>query len=145
MVDWSRTTAWGMGGYYGRMFLNVKDREPEGIVNKKEYNEVRNKLINDLEHITDEHGKNIGTKVFKPEETYEVVNNIAPDLIVYFGNLTWRSMGTVGNKSNWLHENDTGPDDANHAQQGMVLINNGKAPRKITEVRNTVLKHFGIM
>ncbi|TMK90951.1 MAG: hypothetical protein E6G43_04630 [Actinobacteria bacterium] len=29
-VDWSRTAAWGDGGYYGRLFLNVKGREDEG-------------------------------------------------------------------------------------------------------------------
>ncbi len=31
-IDWSRTVAWGDGGYYGRLFLNVKGREPQGIV-----------------------------------------------------------------------------------------------------------------
>ncbi len=30
-IDWSRTIAWGDGGYYGRCFLNVKGREPQGI------------------------------------------------------------------------------------------------------------------
>ncbi|MGD8623411.1 MAG: alkaline phosphatase family protein, partial [Anaerolineae bacterium] len=31
-VDWSRTLAWGSGGYYARLFLNVKGREPEGVI-----------------------------------------------------------------------------------------------------------------
>ncbi len=144
MIDWAKTKAWGMGGYYGRIFLNVKGREPKGTIEKSDYEEFRDKLIRDLESITDENGNNIGTKVFKPEETYKEVKNIAPDLIVYFGNLTWRSMGTVGNKTIWLHENDTGPDDANHAQEGMVIVSEGKAPRKIYEVRDVVLKHFEI-
>ena len=30
IVDWKRTIAWGEGGYYGRLFMNVKDREPKG-------------------------------------------------------------------------------------------------------------------
>jgi len=25
-IDWSRTVAWGDGGYYGRLFLNVRGR-----------------------------------------------------------------------------------------------------------------------
>ncbi|HEC33564.1 MAG TPA: phosphodiesterase, partial [Chloroflexi bacterium] len=29
-VDWERTTAWGAGGYYARIFLNVEGREPMG-------------------------------------------------------------------------------------------------------------------
>ena len=31
-IDWGRTMAWGDGGYYGRLFLNVAGREPEGTV-----------------------------------------------------------------------------------------------------------------
>ena len=38
----------------------------------------------------------IGTKVFKPEEVYPEVNGVAPDLIVHFGDLLWRSVGTIG-------------------------------------------------
>ena len=44
MIDWPKTTAWGMGGYYGRLFINVKGREPEGIVPKEEYEDFRNQL-----------------------------------------------------------------------------------------------------
>lgn len=143
-IDWIKTKAWGIGGYHGKVFLNVRGREPLGVIEKKNYEKTRNKIIEELEKITDEHGNNIGTKAFKPEEIYKEVKNIAPDLIVYFGNLTWRSLGTVGNRSIWLHENDTGPDDANHAQHGMVIMNKGRVPRKITDVKDVVLKHFGI-
>ena len=36
-VDWPRTTAWGDGGYYGRVFINVRGREPEGQVLLSDY------------------------------------------------------------------------------------------------------------
>ena len=36
-VDWSRTVAWGEGGYYSRIFMNVRGREPEGIVDPEDY------------------------------------------------------------------------------------------------------------
>jgi len=141
-IDWSKTRAWGMGGYYGRLFINVEGREPEGVVPKHEYESFRDQLISELEAITDESGKNIGTKVFKPEEIYKEVNNIPPDLIIYFGNLTWRSIGSVGNETIWLHENDTGPDDANHAEDGIVISSEGEVPRKIYEIRDLVLRFF---
>ena len=48
-IDWSRTVAWGDGGYYGRLFLNVKGREPQGIVEPARYETVRNELIAKLE------------------------------------------------------------------------------------------------
>lgn len=120
-IDWSKTMAWGSGGYYGRLFLNVKGREPQGIIKKRNYEKVRDELIAKLEAITDENGTNIGTKVFKPDKIYRKVNNIAPDLIIYFGDLDWRSVGIVGNPRIWVYENDTGPDGANHAQHGLFI------------------------
>jgi predicted AlkP superfamily phosphohydrolase/phosphomutase len=31
-VDWEQTTAWGAGGYYARIFLNVQGREPNATL-----------------------------------------------------------------------------------------------------------------
>ena len=41
LVDWSKTRAWGEGGYYGRCFINVRGREPKGIVPPTEYESFR--------------------------------------------------------------------------------------------------------
>ena len=51
------------------------------------------------------------------------MNGVAPDLLVYFGDLAWRAVGTVGGEDG-VHtfENDTGPDDANHAQDGLLIM-----------------------
>ena len=38
----------------------------------------------------------MGTRVLKPEELYPEVHGVAPDLFVYFGDLRWRSVGTLG-------------------------------------------------
>ncbi|RMF83225.1 MAG: phosphodiesterase [Nitrospinota bacterium] len=150
-IDWSRTRAWGEGGYYARLFLNVKGREPEGTIDPAQYEQVRDELRARLEALTDEQGNNIGTRVFKPEEVYPVVNGIAPDLIVYFGNLYWRSVGIVGLRSVHTFENDTGPDDANHAEQGIFILYD---PRRkegrwredmtIYDVAPTILHHLGM-
>lgn len=143
LVDWSKTKAWGMGGYYGRLFLNVKGREPEGVIPPEDYEAFREHIASELAALTDEEGRNIGTVVFKPEEIYEEANGIPPDLIIYFGNLTWRSIGTVGNESIWVHENDTGPDDANHAQFGLIVSSlKDRIPEKIYDVRDLILRFF---
>ena len=120
-VDWARTVAWGEGGYYSRIFLNVKGREPQGVVSPSEYESVRDELIQKLEALGDEHGTPIGTRVYRPEEIYERVEGIAPDLIALLGDLHWRSVGTMGWGTVWVHENDTGPDDANHARHGLYV------------------------
>ena len=57
---------------------------------------MRDDLAGELEAIPGQDGDPIGTRVFKPEEVYDEVNGVAPDLIVYFGDLAWRAVGTVG-------------------------------------------------
>ena len=119
VIDWSQTIAWGDGGYYGRLFLNVKGREPQGVVEPARYEEVRAELIGKLEALTGPDGEPLGTKVFRPQDVYPAVRGVAPDLIVYFGDLAWRSVGSIGNRSLYTHENDTGPDGANHDRAGV--------------------------
>ncbi|HSJ52114.1 MAG TPA: alkaline phosphatase family protein [Anaerolineae bacterium] len=150
-VDWSRTRAWGSGGYYARLFLNVKGREPEGIIEPEDYERVRDELIERIAAIADPDGKVIGSVAYKPEEIYRQVNNIAPDLIVYFGNLSWRSLGSLGTGRVHTFENDTGPDDANHAQEGLYIYyhphraSQGPGPRRhLMDVAPTLLDLVGV-
>jgi predicted AlkP superfamily phosphohydrolase/phosphomutase len=145
-VDWGRTVAWGSGGYYARLFLNVQGREPEGIIAPADYESVRDLLAAKIEAITDPEGKPIGSVAHKPHEVYREINNIAPDLIVYFGNLRWRSVGSLGLNSIYTFENDTGPDDANHAQEGLYIYHGpriqsaGPGPRRhLMDVAPTIL------
>ncbi len=131
MIDWKKTRAWGEGGYYSRVFFNVKDREPEGVVTAEEYEAFRNRLKEEIESLGDEEGRPIGTRVFKPEDVYRTVRNIAPDLIVYFGDLDWRAAGKVGTGRIHVYENDTGPDDSNHAEKGIFILKTD--PSKLTK------------
>ena len=124
-VDWSKTVAWGEGGYYARVFLNVRGREPQGTVAPEDYERVRDELAERLRAIPAPDGSPLGTRVFKPEEIYREVRNVAPDLIVYFGDLDWRSNGYVGHGSIYTSDNDIGPDDANHAQYGVFALADG--------------------
>jgi predicted AlkP superfamily phosphohydrolase/phosphomutase len=122
MVDWSRTAAWGEGGYYCRLSINVEGREPQGTVPAHEFEQVRDELKAKLEALGDERDRPIGTVAYRPEELYSEQNGIPPDLLVYFGELAWRSIGQVGTGTVHVLENDTGPDDANHAPEGLYLL-----------------------
>lgn len=149
-IDWNKTRAWSSGGYYARIFMNVQGREPNGIIAPADYERERDELARRLIAIPGPHGQNIGTRVFKPEEIYQQVNNVAPDLIVYFGDLAWRSVGSLGLDSIYTFENDTGPDDANHAQQGMFILydpardlGGRRLQAQIMDVAPTVLHYLG--
>ena len=151
IVDWENTMVWGEGGYYGRIFMNVKGREPRGVIAPQHYEHFRNELIRKLEDLRDEHGRNINTKVFKPEDIYTKCNGIPPDLIVYYGDLSWRSIGSVGNRTIWASENDTGTDDANHSQYGIFIMRNGRSQYGVRregvtlyDIAPTILNYMGV-
>jgi predicted AlkP superfamily phosphohydrolase/phosphomutase len=149
MVDWERTTAWGEGGYYCRLFLNVSGREPEGCVPPEDYERVRAELKGKLEALGDEEGRPIGTVAHRPEDLYTEAKGVAPDLLVYFGELYWRSVGQVGTEAVHVFENDTGPDDANHAHEGLyILVCEGVEPgpgeeRDLRDIAPTLLTLLG--
>lgn len=131
-VDWSRTRVWSEGGYCARVFLNVEGREPQGVVDPRDYEVVREEVKAMFEATVD------GTLVFKPDEIYRDVRNVAPDLIVHFGALAWRSIGGVGYPSVRVQENDTGPDDCNHSQFGAFVLASPNNPLR-GEVRGAHL------
>lgn len=151
-VDWGNTKVWGAGGYYGRIFINVEGREPNGQVKREDYETFRNELIERFKSILDEDGNDLGTVVFKPQEIYNKVRGVAPDLMVYWGNLRWRSVGSLGHGGIYTYENDTGPDDANHASNGMFILydpqesfNGQKVEgRQLMDVSPTLLDIMGV-
>jgi predicted AlkP superfamily phosphohydrolase/phosphomutase len=138
-VDWSKKAAWGDGGYYGRIYFHVKRREPQGLITETEYERARDELAEKLAAIPDQKGRDIWTRVFKPQETYREVNCVAPDFLVYFGNLLWRSAGSVGYGSYLRLENETWPDDCNHAQNWMVILYDPHNPGNFRQMRNAQL------
>ncbi len=150
-IDWPKTKAWGAGGYFGRIFLNVRGREPEGAVAPEEYETIRNELIHKLENIKDEKGQPLTTRVIKPNEVYKEVNNIPPDLMVYFGDLNWRSVGSVGLNRIHTFDKELGPDDANHSQHGIFVMHDPQNPAngkrihgmQLVDVAPTILDLFG--
>ncbi|MEM2240581.1 MAG: alkaline phosphatase family protein [Candidatus Bathyarchaeia archaeon] len=145
-VDWSRTTAWAWGGYYARVFLNVKGREKNGAVEPGDYESIREQLKKEIKNIKGPNGEKWDTKVYKPDELYPVCNGDPPDLMVYFDDLYWRSAGTIGHENLYLPENDTGPDDAVHDYDGIFILHDPKSGVKgrvdvtIYDVAPTILK-----
>lgn len=147
-IDWSRTKAWSTGGYCGRIYLNVQGRDPEGAIRAEDYNTVRNAIIDGLKETVRPDGAVVSNTLLKPEENYEEVNGIAPDILAYFGDLHYRAIGKLGYSDVFTDENDTGPDDANHDFDG-VFIMTGDAPRgevrgfNLLDVAPTILDRLG--
>jgi predicted AlkP superfamily phosphohydrolase/phosphomutase len=151
-INWEKTRAWGTGGYYSRIFINLEGREAQGIVSLPEYDRLRKELSGKLETLKDPGGRPLENKIFRPEEIYKETNGFPPDLIVYFKNLFWRALGNVGTGSIYAMENDTGSDDANHSPYGIFIDSHSsggfkdvRIDRHITEVASIILSRFGIV
>ena len=130
----------------------MKGREPQGTIEPADYERVRDELIAAIEAIEDPNGRNIGSRAYRPEELYKETTGVPPDLLVYFGDLNWRSVGSVGLKSIYAFENDTGPDDANHDWDGIFIMREGQQNHggarlhglQLMDVAPTILQQFGL-
>ncbi|MCB9488500.1 MAG: alkaline phosphatase family protein [Deltaproteobacteria bacterium] len=98
-VDWSRTKAYHLG--LGQMYLNVFDREPNGIVPKEEYEALQEELRQKLMAFTDpEDGTPVFLGVYRRQDLYHgPAYDFAPDLFLGFNQgyrISWQSaLGSV--------------------------------------------------
>lgn len=81
-VDWSRTRAYGLG--LNGLYLNLKGRERDGIVERGEEREALiRELIAGLEAVRDEDGRAVIRRVYRADEVYRgEATALAPDLII---------------------------------------------------------------
>ena len=59
-VDWEKTKVWSEGGYYARVFLNVKGREPQGVIDPADYESFRDEIKAKFEATVDRPGQATG-------------------------------------------------------------------------------------
>ncbi|MFW9780623.1 MAG: alkaline phosphatase family protein [Candidatus Heimdallarchaeota archaeon] len=121
-IDWDKSKAWGWGGYYSRVFLNVKGREEKGVIDPKDFDSELETLRRKLLEIPDNNGHPMENLVIRPDEYYSKPIGDYPDLMVIFDDLRWRAAGTLGHASPYLLENDIGSDDAMHDWNGMYIL-----------------------
>lgn len=134
-VNWEKTYAWAWGGYYARVFINKQGREPLGAVSESEYESFRDKLAEMFKLLTGPNGEEWKTIVHMPDKLYDNPQGEYSDLMVYFDDLYYRSAGTVGHKSLFLSENDTGPDDAMHDWYGIFVRFNSMEEKNTQQQR----------
>ncbi len=83
-VSWARTRAFALPGFvYGRLYVNRKGREAQGIVDDAAYDSVREEISQRLLAATDpEDGRPLFQKVLRREEVYSgPCLEVMPDLI----------------------------------------------------------------
>lgn len=121
-VDWRRTRAFAEGGYYARIMLNIAGREPEGALPPGEAQDLLAALRGELAQLPGARGEKLEHQIVTPQAEYRQARGLPPDLLVFFGELAYRALGTVGHRSNYSTHNDSGPDACNHDWDGIFVL-----------------------
>ena len=84
IYDWNKTQVFVTDPKnMGEIHINLKGREPKGIVARKDYEKLRKELINLFESIALKDGTRLVTKAHKKEDIYKgQYLNDAPDIVI---------------------------------------------------------------
>ncbi len=151
-VDWDHTKAYAMG--LNGLYLNLRDREFNGVVDPFEAHDVLNELVGKLENFRDPlNGKNVVKKAYKPQEAYRG-NYIseAPDLVIgYQPEYRISDKSTLGEFPDKIIEDRKDKWSADHCMDPSsvpgVLFSNKEIVAKNPAIENlaaTILDEFRI-
>jgi len=122
-VDWKHTKAYSKGNF-GQIFLNVKDREPHGIINMGEpYKSVREEIIAKLKKLTvPGSSRLLLDPVFRREDIYTGDNNeAAPDIFFLPADMSYKALGTMDFISNRFIQKSFGH-SGDHRMEGILAL-----------------------
>jgi predicted AlkP superfamily phosphohydrolase/phosphomutase len=151
-VDWSSTTAYGLG--INGLYLNLKGRERDGIVEPGEQREaLLRELKERLEAVTDYNGKPVIRGVYRSDQIYAgSATALAPDLIIGYARGFRASWATcLGDLTeDVLLDNDSAW-SADHCADalevpGVMFCNRrigGNAP-SLVDIAPSILAEFGL-
>jgi len=71
-IDWTHTKAFASSGLFGGVCLNIKNREPSGIVSEFEFESVRDSIIQTFSSLSDneDNRKKVIRNVYRREDIY---------------------------------------------------------------------------
>ena len=84
IIDFSKSKAYCLGHTipFGAIYINLKGRDPQGIVNPEDYDELKTEITNELYKLSTEIGEPLKVKVYDPQKMYNMPKNaLAPDII----------------------------------------------------------------
>lgn len=151
-VDWSRSKVYSMGNF-GQLYINLKGREPEGIVSPgEEYETLLEELTQRLQRLVDPTGKAVIEKIFRRDEVYEgPYAEHAPDLMFFTTDMKYKAMGLSDFSSPHLFEPVYGT-TGHHRTNGIMIwhgaeimpVGEWHAEAQIHDLAPTILYLMGL-
>ena len=150
-VDWSRTRAYSIG-YIGEVHLNLRGREPQGIVEPgADYERTRDQVIADLRALKLPDGSPLVEHIWKKEEIYSGAHLAqAPDILFLPRNLETIAFGDFEFGSNKIVEPSYGV-SSSHRMNGIFAASGAGIKRageftgaRLIDVAPTILHLLGL-
>ncbi len=134
-VDWKNTKAYSLGNF-GQIFINIKGREPLGVVSPgEEYINTINAITEKLKNLKNRQKKKVIDEVYNGKDFYGKSGNNIPDIIFKTKELKIYPLGTADFSSSNIIEPIYGH-TGNHRMDGIFSITGegvklGKINKKI--------------
>lgn len=137
LIDWERTKAYSIGGC-GEIYINVKGREPRGIVPQKDYKKMVNYIKEELLKLTNERSQKIIDYVYTKDEIYQgKYYEQAPDLVPFTEQkICYFNPNPFGDK---IVSNPMFWQSGNHKLHG-IFIMNGKGIKRNHHIEGTCIE-----
>ena len=146
-IDWDKTRVFSLL-MYGLIHINLKGREPRGIVDQEDYQQLRETVRKELLDLNDpETGRKVIKNVFKGDEIYSSENiQDHPDLVVEMNEGYFIEEKYFGDDI-WANENEV-KHTGNHDRNGLIMaygkiINHMKIDADIIDIMPTLLYIMG--
>ena len=151
LINWNKTKAYSGNHTEQGIYINLKGREPYGIVESgKEYEEIRNSIIEKLRKVEDHKtGERVVSKIYKKEEIYKgPYTYLAPDIFVDMKEGQYLIQKEV---YNWGLFNYADKSSGTHRMDGIFIMKGANVKRgegvdnlNITDIAPTILHVLGV-
>jgi predicted AlkP superfamily phosphohydrolase/phosphomutase len=159
LIDWEKTMAYSLGSY-GNIYINLRNREPEGMVSEgKDYEILRHAIASSLMELTDPvTGQKVVKRVYRREEIYN--GSCVPqaaDLLVHWDDAGYHSVQRFGKQedavfSDQLHFHLTNIRFTGHHRMAGIFAAAGEGVKenavihdaRIIDIAPTVLHLLGL-
>ena len=121
-IDWQHSRAWAQG-YGGQIYLNMRGREPQGIVDPDAAETLLAEIENGLKRVTTATGERLPVTTIRRQQIYTGPKaDRCPDLFVQFDELRHLTADSVGHRNLVDPIAELGHDDASHANAGFLAL-----------------------
>jgi predicted AlkP superfamily phosphohydrolase/phosphomutase len=143
LFEWSRSKAYRHRiGMMEGIVINLKGRQPLGIVEEHEYESLRDDIIRKLKDIVDgENGKKVIKEIYRREELFEgKFAKLVPDIILLTDSKYEIGVGTDNNAIfEYISEESKSAISGVHDMDGILILNGPKIKA------SNVIQHVGII